>query len=425
MTSHTLENRISISTSGSLVRHWRELLPVFYIGISAGFLLCGYEFIRSPSNSLFTRAYGKENLPLVQALMPLGVIAILFFYARLLTLLGPRRTLMVTSIGSGLAILGCYLAVDAGIAIFSGVLYIVREAYVILLIEQYWSLLNSILADGTARRVNGPVCGISSIGAIAGGFLVAAMAPKMGTGAMLLFAAGACLPAAFFSDMAYRRLGREPARETHVTSGGELGVGLFSKHRVLFMLVGLVLLTQVVSTVSGLAFQGIVVDTFQDIDQQTAWQGSFYGTVNVFAAIFQFIISPILLRRVSLAAVHIAILLIQIGTCLYAFFNPTLLPIACTFLVFKVFDYSLFRAAKEILYIPLPFDARFRAKELIDVFGYRFGKGGTSLLVTFFQKAGMVFSEATYSLIGLVAVFGWLGLVLPLSRYYRIAPDKT
>ena len=51
------------------------------------------------------------------------------------------------------------------------------------------------------------------------------------------------------------------------------------------------------------------------------------------------------------------------------------------YMAFKVIDYSVFRAAKELLYIPLSFDRRYRAKELIDVFGYRFGKGGMSLLV--------------------------------------------
>ena len=50
------------------------------------------------------------------------------------------------------------------------------------------------------------------------------------------------------------------------------------------------------------------------------------------------------------------------------------LMLGLAFALFKTIDYSTFRAAKEILYIPLSFDARYRAKEVIDVFGYRFGK---------------------------------------------------
>ena len=61
---------------------------------------------------------------------------------------------------------------------------------------------------------------------------------------------------------------------------------------------------------------------------------------------------------------------------------PSLRSGAIAFLLFKALDYSLFRAAKEILYIPLSFDARYRAKQVIDSFGYRFAKGGSAGVIT-------------------------------------------
>ena len=85
------------------------------------------------------------------------------------------------------------------------------------------------------------------------------------------------------------------------------------------------------------------------------------------------------------------------------------------FFVFKVFDYSLFRGAKELIYMPLDFDSRYRAKELIDVFGYRSAKGGSGLAVVFLQKLGVVMSSY-YLLIGLLVSFFWLALVFPLTR---------
>ena len=41
----------------------------------------------------------------------------------------------------------------------------------------------------------------------------------------------------------------------------------------------------------------------------------------------------------------------------------------------------MYSAAREMLYMPLSFEARYMAKEVIDVFGYRLGKGGTALCV--------------------------------------------
>jgi hypothetical protein len=86
---------------------------------------------------------------------------------------------------------------------------------------------------------------------------------------------------------------------------------------------------------------------------------------------------------------------------------PTLTVAAGAFLLFKAIDYSIFRASKEMLYIPMNYDARFRAKELIDSFGYRAGKGVASggmvaagVLVA--SLSGVVFPICT-----LAACGGW------------------
>ena len=73
-------------------------------GAAAAFVLCGYECVRSSSNTLYKAAYGAEKLPVVMALMPVGVLMILYLYGRMLSSLGPRRTLVWTTILSSLAI---------------------------------------------------------------------------------------------------------------------------------------------------------------------------------------------------------------------------------------------------------------------------------------------------------------------------------
>ena len=86
-------------------------------------------------------------------------------------------------------------------------------------------------------------------------------------------------------------------------------------------------------------------------------------------------------------------------------------------MIFKSFDYSVFRAAKEILYIPLSFDARYRAKEVIDVFAYRTGKGATSILVLALQSFFLL--SPYYPMMALVAAVVWLLLIIPLSKHWQ------
>jgi len=71
---------------------------------------------------------------------------------------------------------------------------------------------------------------------------------------------------------------------------------------------------------------------------------------------------------------------------------PSVLTVGAAFFLFKAFDYSLFRAAKEVLYVPLSFGERYRAKEIIDVFGYRTGTGASSVGIVVLQKAGTAMS---------------------------------
>lgn len=398
--------------------------PVFgaaAISAAAAFLLCGYEFVRSTSNTLFKEAYGKEGLPVVMALSPLGVVAVLYVYGRLLSWLGPRKTLLLTTLGSGAAIGACYLAIQGGSRPATGVLYVLREAYIVLLIEQYWSFLNSTLGTEAAKKLNGPICGVASLGAVLGGTLVYQLSARCGTAAMLVFGAGACVPAAVVSEIAYRGCG-EPERGAAVEErAGHLGVRLFGSQPMLIFLLLAVVATQVVSTTLDLAFQGMLQQEIPERDAQNAYSGLFFAVLNGGAAVSQFVLAPLFLRFMPLGLVHALIPLANITACVCAALEPNLRTAGVAYLLFKVLDYSLFRAAKEVLYIPFSFDVRYRAKEVIDVLGYRCGKGGTSLAITLAQRAGVFLSAGLHAAIGVTAAALWAGAILLAVRAFNRA----
>jgi AAA family ATP:ADP antiporter len=394
----------------------RPIAAVFTLGGAAFFLLCGYEFARSVSTSLFIGAYGAERLPIVMALSPVGTLLFIYVYSRMLSRIGAQRTLFFTSILSGLGIAACYVAISAGFAVAVGVVYVLREAYIVLLIEQYWSFINSTLDGKEARKYNGPICGIASVGAIGGGMVVGQVAQTLGSELLLLFAAASLVPAAALALLAYR-LGGEPApAEKGEGNKGELGLGLFGQYPTLALLAILIVLTQLMAAVLELRFHGLLEEAMPAKDARTAFLGNFYAVLNGAAFVLQFGAAPLLLRYVPLRLVHAGIPLVHLATSVVLLFYPVMAVGAGAYLIFKALDYSVFRAAKEVLYIPLPFAARYRSKEVIDAFGYRAAKGGTSGLLAL---AGGVFGRlpgATYPLIGLVAAGVWLVLVLKLVR---------
>ncbi len=382
---------------------------------AALFTLAGYEFIRSASTVLFKNAYGAENLPLVMAAMPIVVFLGVAIYGRILSKLGPRRTLMVTSLGSGCLIFACYLAVLSDSKLITPVLFLLKEFYIVLLIEQYWSYINSNLTPAGAKKLNGPITGIAGVGGAIGGLLVGATAQTWGTEAMVAVAALSVIPAALVSNIAYKKFG-EPERPAVVAAHGQMGWGLFKENRTLAYLLAIVLLSQLVAAVLDFKFQGLLSLEFAGSpDEETAFQGQFWGTLNSSVIVLQFVLIPILMSWVHLRLIHILMPAIHLTAITIAIIEPTIWTVGVAFFLFKAFDYSLFRAAKEVLYVPLSFDERYRAKELIDVFGYRTGKGGSSVAIVALQNLGYVMS-AFYLPIALAATSLWLALIFPLTR---------
>jgi AAA family ATP:ADP antiporter len=392
-----------------------EYRIAFLMAMAAMFTLAGYELIRSAATVLFKNTYGAENLPLVMALMPVVVFGGVALYGWTLSQLGPRRTLLVTSLGSGMVILACYLVLLTGSEEITVVLFLFKEFYIVLLIEQYWSYINSSLKPATSKKVNGPITGIGGVGAAIGGTLVAVSAESFGTETMVLFAAIALIPAALVSDLTYASFG-EPEIPPKSESHGHLALSLFRENPVLISLISIVLSTQVIAAVLDFKFQSLLSIQYAGrADEETAFQGWFWATLSTSVLVLQFIITPLLLSFVALRWVHLLMPMVHLVAITFAIIEPSVLTVGTALFLFKAFDYSLFRAAKEVLYVPLGFDERYRVKEVIDVFGYRTGKGASSVLIVMLQKAGVVMGNY-YLAIGFGMVLLWTALVFPLTR---------
>ena len=397
----------------------RLFLAALAISSAGGFLLCGYEFIRAVSTSLFIEAYGAVNLPWVMFAVPPTTFLLLYVFGRILSRIGANRALLLTSLLSAGLIGGSYILLLRGLALAAAVIYVFREAYIVLIIEQYWSLVNSTLSSDQARQVNGPFCGIASLGAIAGGLLVRQLAAPLGSELLLLFAAGSLIPAAVCSGVAYTLAG-EPKPSTEEADGkkGHIGIALFFRSRYLVLIGLLILTTQTVSTVLDLRFNGLVEIEKVDADERTAFYGSFYAGLNTVALALQFLAVPLVLRFIPLRTVHLGIPVVHLLTCAILTIKPSLWSGLIAFLLFKALDYSIFRAGKEIFYIPLSFDARYRVKQIIDTFGYRTAKGGSAgvlALVGLFAKI----PGAAFSVVAMVMAGFWSVFVSKVTKRYQ------
>ena len=212
--------------------------------------------------------------------------------------------------------------------------------------EQYWSFINSSLGDKNARRLNGPICGIGSGGSIVGGILVGTLATRIGAAQLLLLGAAITLPTALLGYLAYRYAG-QPAPRPEEPRSDTLGAKLLFAQPILAILLGVILLTQAISGLTDLAFQGALLDRIPEPDAQTAFSGWFFMWLNIAAATMQFIVTPVLLWLFPVRWIHRCIPLIHVAACLWLWHEPTLFAAGAAYMIFKVVDYSIFRADRK------------------------------------------------------------------------------
>ncbi len=395
----------------------QELKAVAPMCSSAFFLLAGYAFFRPAINSLYKDVYGAERLPMVMGLGVVAVLITVWLYVRVLSRVGPRRTLAISCVASSFLILLHYfgLILHFNWLVLTG--YLLKEAYIVLIIEQYWSFLNSKISSANAKKLFGAVLGISSIGGITGSRISAAIVVDLGSETMLLIAAALTLVAVIFADLGFRWVG-EPdidVKKKRMPSK-PMALSLFRSNPVLKYIFLVIVLTQVFSAVTELRFNGMLEHNFKTAELQNQYENRFWSWVEMTGLLINFVISPILLSVFSLRTLHFIFPLLHLGSTIALVIHPSIETATLCFLMFKCTDYSLFRAAKEMLYIPFSFDVRYRAKEVIDVFGYRAGKGCVSFAISGLQGIFGTALTSVYSWIALGAAGVWILTVPSLTR---------
>ena len=84
---------------------------VFLAGFSATFLFCGYEFIRSPAESIFMSYFSAADKPYALSVVPFFMAAMIYFYGRSISAWGGSRTMVGSMMVSAAGLVGLYFAV--------------------------------------------------------------------------------------------------------------------------------------------------------------------------------------------------------------------------------------------------------------------------------------------------------------------------
>ena len=287
-------------------------------------------------------------------------------------------------------------------------LYIWKDVHIVVLLEILWGRANSTFSRRTAKWAYGLFCAAGSIGGIAGGSFAAFWAEKIGTDSVLKISVG-CLTLTTLAGGVLFRSVRGPLRTSKGDPEFSLrnGLAVLRSSKMLPLLLAMVLLSQVAITLIDYLYNGYMEETFLDRDERTAMMGMVYAGIDGLALVLQFLSGLILLSIGVRRTLLLVPLLLGIGVGLSAL-SPVLMWMVGVKVASKAMDYSLFRAAKEILYIPLSYPEQSQGKGLVDIVGYRSAKAGAAAIVLLLTGAGAMVWVITLLVIGAWLVVAWL-----------------
>jgi AAA family ATP:ADP antiporter len=346
-------------------------------------LLMSYYLLR-PLRETFGISRGADALPLIWS-CTLGVMALVNPLYSALVARCPRRVFIPAAyqiFGAmlvGFGILYHCLPGHGGI-VLGYIFYVWLSVFNLFVVSIFWSFMSDIFSKEDGKRLFGFIAIGGTLGAILGAAVAGDFSIKLGTdyAQWLFYISAIVLGLAILCVYALFNIGEKHGSVIAGKSGEPspsiaAGITLLGKSALLQSISLYILLYAVLGTFLYIIQGYIVAGVFESSAARTAAFAKIDIWSNVLTLIAQLFLTHRLVTRVGIP-VSLAVLPI---VTLLGFGALWLWPSFIVLAIFQVarrgLHYAVSRPVREMLYIPLVPDAKYKAKSFIDTFVFRAG----------------------------------------------------
>ncbi|MBX3305385.1 MAG: hypothetical protein KF751_04955 [Nitrospira sp.] len=395
-------------------------------------LIAAYVVMKAVRDSLFLYKLGVAQLPLVYILVALFSGLVAWLYAKGFRRL-PISAQLHTTFFAGVAVLVAFRSalVDATSWMFYA-LYLWVSGYGLLTVAQSWLFANQVFTTREAKRLFGVIGAGAILGGTLGGLLTTLLAALVGTEGLLLVAAcgyAACSGIVALLDRMTRA--SVPAQasvapstnieDSHDTQSAPSPFAGYKGH--LAMIAGLIALGEIVATLVDYQFKAILREAYPSKDALTAFLGTFYASLGVVSFLVQLLTIGVVVQTLGLSAVLLSLPVTLLAGSLAVAVSPGFLPVAFLKLNEGSFRYSINKAGLELLYVPLPWTIKTKAKAFIDSVTER-SAGGLGGLILLLATAVFSLTVSQLSWVAMVLLALWIPLAALSQQRYMQALRK-
>lgn len=310
--------------------------------------------------------------------------------------------------------------------------FIAVSVFNLLSLSIFWSTVTDIFKSDRAKAVF-PAIGIGlTAGNIAGSWTVSTFGKNIDAGNLVLCSAGLLAISGLCAAFMLRHLPAHAAVR-HRSPAGSIGdamegLRLALSSGYLGRLALYVLLYAVTGTLVWMQQQSILRAEFAHLgDAARASRTQVSGTIdfyaNVLTAVLQLFIAGRVIRWIGVSASLALTPLTTLASLSLLYFSPTVAMLIPVQVARRGIHYAVDRPAREVLYTVVTPAERYKSKNLIDTFVYRFGDavgGWSEVLVT---KLGAMASLAAFG--AMCLAFAGVGVSLGGSLKKREASNAA
>jgi len=384
----------------------------FFIFLTYFLVLFSYPLVRSTTGALFYESYTSSDYSFASFVGVIALMGMIFLNNKLQSKLGVHKVYFLTGIFTIVVMLLSFYFYKQGIKEMAFVLFATKEAYIVLLIHICLAFSNSFYYLDIFKMIIGPIGAIGSIGGIIGGQLTSYLAKQEGLGTEVVFFIS--LVIIFLTVVSFYQT--KNAKIRGLSGAGTSSItplrAVKGVQKYVVLIAAIVALSQFVIFIADLQFNMVFEKVVTLKDERTAYLGQFYSYINIVSLFLQFIVLPYLLSSFSLRSIFLFIPILYLVLVFggLGLGSAQMIVVATVFIAMKGADYSIFSAAKEVMYHPLLSLQKFGAKYITDMFVYRLAKAVIALIMaqSIFQSMQIL------SILQFVFLALWIFLIIQL-----------
>jgi AAA family ATP:ADP antiporter len=400
-------------------------------------VLGGYYVIR-PIRDEIGADRGVENLPWMYTGTLTGMLIANALYAAIVTRMSRRRFIPI-AYRFAVANLFVFFLLMRWIpaaqerTILAPIFFIWVSVFNLFATTMFWSFMADVFTPEQAKRLFGFIAVGGSMGGIVGGLVTSSLAGKLSTGLFLLITAvmleiaAQCVrrfPAHFsngcrasVSDAGVSQ--KRPTKTDEQPIGGKFWEGATHIARSPYLL-GLALFLMIYTVTNTWAYfqqSDLAGHQLHDRAARTSFLANIDIAVNTITVLIQVFLTGRLMKWFGVGITLVLMPLLSAVGFAAIGFAPVLTVLATFQILRRAAGFALLRPAREVLFTVLRREDKYKAKSLIDTFGYRLGDQMGAWSYPLMRWLGLGLSGISWVAVPIGAI--WCVLSIWLGRKQR------